>query len=58
MHRVTISVQSRKMIGQLYPTRRKAVQSKLLSLKDAGPGHFTKGNLVVEDDIEEGAVDV
>jgi hypothetical protein len=29
-----ISAQSRKMICQLYPTRRKAVWSKLLSLKN------------------------
>ena len=63
------SVQPRKILGQLYPTRRKAVWSKLLSLKDAAAGNFTlapleideasaKGNLVVEDDIEEGAVHV
>jgi hypothetical protein len=35
------SVRPRKILDQLYPTRRKPVWSKLLSLKDAGPGNFT-----------------
>ena len=32
MHRGTISVQVRNMINQVYPTRRKAVWSELLSM--------------------------
>lgn len=60
-----ISAQSRKMIGQLYPTRRKAVWSKLLSLKSlagrqlhARPGRnqrsLVRGKLLVKDNTGEG----
>ena len=53
------------MIGQLYPTRRKAVWSKLLSLKiladkqlHARPGRnqrsLVRGKLLVKDNTEEG----
>ena len=42
------SVQPRKTLGQLYPTRQKGIWSKLLSLKDAGAGDFTLGRLEID----------
>jgi hypothetical protein len=43
------SVQPRKTLGQLYPTRQKGIWSKLLSLKDAGAGDFTLGRLKIDE---------
>jgi hypothetical protein len=43
------SVQPRKILGQIYPTRQKGIWSKLLRLKDAGPGHFTLGQLEIDE---------
>ena len=43
------SVQPRKTLSQLYPTRQKGIWSQLLSLKDAGPGHFTLAQLEIDE---------
>ena len=68
----TISVQSRKILGQIYPTRRMAVWSNLLSCEELIRFSVTvacskstvpnqgkhQGNLVVQDDTEEGGVNL
>jgi hypothetical protein len=41
------SVQPRPTLGQLYPARQKRIWSKLLSVKDEGPGHFTLARLEI-----------
>jgi hypothetical protein len=43
------SVQPRKTLGQVYPTRRKRVWSQLLSLKDAATANFTLALLEIDE---------
>jgi hypothetical protein len=43
------SVQPHKILDQIYPTRRKAVWSKLLRLKDAAAGNFTLARLEIDE---------
>jgi hypothetical protein len=42
------SIQPRKILGQLYPTRQKGIWSKLLSLKDKVAGDFTLARLEID----------
>jgi hypothetical protein len=66
MQRVTISVQSREIFDQIYPTRRMPVWSKLLSIEDsagrqlyARPGRnqrsLVRRKLLVKDNTGEGS---
>ena len=43
------SVQPRKILGQLYPTRQKGVWPQLLRLKDVATANFTLATLEIDD---------